>query len=740
MSYTVNFTESNNAAKAPIVVADQTINTQTDVTFVGKNYAGYGQLIAENFLHLLENYASPTQPTKPVQGQLWFDNSAGTSQLKVNIDGTANGWQAAGNVRKATAAPAIANSIQGDLWVDTVNQQLSLYTGSQWLLVGPTYSAGSQTGPVLETFPDTSNTSHTVQSIFVNNNRAMIISNAEFTPKTTIIGFSKIYKGVNLYTDSSNATNSYKFYGIVSQSDSLTDPTNSAKPVTVSNLLRSDQASVTNYGLTIRNAVGLTVGSDTGSLSIFTDTNNTAAFYAKTGNSIEFRVNYSNSGPSTVMHIDSNKFVGINKTNPTQSLDVSGVIQTDGKVKINGTAADSLVTSGGLQVAGTSEFSGPVNFTGGTFGNSINLGSSIVLTANESFDIGADPSVNSANYRLNKIYAKNFYGNFNGVFTGTIAGSVSGTATRLAQALNFTLSGDVNSNVVVTDGSNITTYASLGVANNNNSTITFTTSLSTSAFQDTVPTRQIVNPASTDVVLLYRPGSTQINTITRANLVSGLQVPVGTILPFAGKILPPGYLWCDGSEVAIADYGDLNNILGQNAGNPYKPAAQLIGYPPGSTFALPDLRGRFPLGLDNMANGKTVPVSAPNVVTGKQDTVSAGGGAAGRIGSIASSQTVGGNSGAFQVVLSKTNLPEHTHTLKGDKGTQYYAVRSIAGAPQDGDATAGLGPASQAKDQLQQLSNAGPIALDSGTTAGNPLTIMNPYLTINYIIFTGVYL
>ena len=731
MSYTVTFTESNNAAKAPIVVADQTINTQTDVTFVGKNYSGYGPLIAENFLHLLENFASPSQPNNPVQGQLWFDNTSGVSQLKVNIDGTSNGWQAAGNVRKATAAPEISNSIQGDLWVDTVNQQLNLYTGSQWLLVGPTYSAGSQTGPILETFADISNTSHIVQSIFVNNNRAMIISNAEFTPKTTISGFSKIYKGVNLYTDSTNSANSYNFYGIVSQATSLVNPDNATKPLSADNFLRTDKASTTNYGLTIRNAVGLTVGSDTGSLSIFTDTNNTAAFYAKTGNSIEFRVNYSNSGPATVMHIDSNRFVGINKANPTQSLDVSGVIQTDSKVKINGTSADSLVTSGGLQVAGTSELTGPVNLTGGSSGNSVNLGANILLTANEAWSIGADPSVSSSNYRLDKIYAKNFYGNFNGVFTGTIAGSVSGTATRLAQAINFTLAGDVTSNVIVTDGSNISTYASLGVANNNNSTITFTTSLSTTAFQTTAG---ITSPASTDVFLMYRPGSTGLNTISRENLISGLQVPVGTILPYAGTTLPPGYLWCDGSEVDVKTYGLLNSIIGSNVGYPYKPAAQLIGYPDGSTFALPDLRGRFPLGLDNMSNGFTV------ITDAQKDTASAGGGAAGRLGSAVSSQTLGGSSGTYQVTLNKTNLPAHTHTLKGDKGTQYYAIRAIAGLPQDGDATPGVGPAAVATQQSQYLSNSGPVLLDSGQTTGNPLTIMNPYLTINYIIFTGVYL
>lgn len=732
MSYTVNFTESNNAAKAPIVVADQTINNQTDVTFVGKNYSGYGPLIAENFLHLLENFASPAQPNNPVQGQLWFDNTSGVSQLKVNIDGTANGWQAAGNVRKATSAPAITNSIQGDLWVDTVNQQLNLYTGSQWLLVGPTYSAGSQTGPVLETFPDISNTSHVVQSIFVNNNRAMIISNAEFTPKTIIAGFAKIYKGVNLYTDTNNSTNSYKFYGIISQADTLTDPQNSLKPVSVTNLLRSDQPSTTNYGLTIRNAVGLTVGSDTGSLSIFTDTNNTAAFYAKTGNSIEFRVNYSNSGPATVMHIDSNKFVGINKTSPTQSLDVSGVIQTDSKVKINGTTADSFATAGGAQISGTAEFDGAVNLLGGSSGYTVNVGSNILPTANETWSLGADPATNGANYRFDKIYAKNFYGNFNGVFTGTISGSVSGTATRLAQAINFTLNGDVTSNVVVTDGSNISTYATLGVANNNNSTITFTTSLSTTPFQDS--TKIVTTPASTDVLLFYRPGNTGLNTITRDNLVSGLQVPVGTILPYAGTTLPPGYLWCDGSEVSVKVYGLLNSLIGSGAGYVYRPAAQLSGYPDGSTFALPDLRGRFPLGLDNMSNGLSI------VIDAQKDTQSAGGGAAGRLGSAPTSQTLGGAAGTFQVTIGKTNIPAHTHTLKGDKGTQYYAVRSIAGLPQDGDAIAGSGPASVATQQMQYLSNSGPVSLDSGQTTGNPLTIMNPYLTINYIIFTGVYL
>jgi len=731
MSYTVKFTETNNSAKAPITVADQTINTQTDVTFVGKNYAGYGPLIAENFLHLLENFASPTQPATPVQGQLWFDNTSGTSQLKVNIDGTANGWQAAGNVRKAASSPDITNSIQGDLWVDTVNQQLNLYTGSQWLLVGPTYSAGAQTGPKLESFADVNNVTHVVQSIFVNNNRAMVISDSTFTPKTTILGFSVINKGVNVYTDTNTVSNSYKFSGIISQADTLTDPANSKSPVSITNILRADQPNTANYPLTIKNAGGLTLGSDTGSLTIFTDTNNTAAFYAKTGNSIDFRVNYSNSGPATVLHIDSNKFVGINKSNPTQSLDVSGVIQTDSKIKINGTDVDSLATSGGFQVAGPSTFSGVVNLSGGTNSQLVNLGSNIQPTLNETWNIGADPTLGGTNYRLNSVYAKNFYGTFNGTFASgaTASVSISGSATRLAQAINLVLSGDVNSNVIVTDGSNISSFPTLGSTGNTNSTITFNTSIATSSFTDS--TKPIGSPQSTDIFLFYRPGSTGLNTITRSNLISGLQVPIGTILPYSGKTLPAGFLWCDGSEVAIKDYGALNNVIGAPAGYVYKPAAQLVGYPTGSTFALPDLRGRFPLGLDTMNNGLSV------VIDSAKDTQSAGGGPAGRLGGAVSSQSVGGAAGTFRITLAKGNLPAHTHTLKGSAGTQYYAVRPIAGSPQDGDAIAGQGPGTIAANQAQYLSNSGAISLDSGETIGNPVTIMNPYLTINYIIFTG---
>jgi hypothetical protein len=72
MAYTVDYSDSG---KSAIVVRDQTINSETSLSFVGKNFFGYGEIIAENFLHLLENFSSVTPPPNPTEGQIWFKSS-----------------------------------------------------------------------------------------------------------------------------------------------------------------------------------------------------------------------------------------------------------------------------------------------------------------------------------------------------------------------------------------------------------------------------------------------------------------------------------------------------------------------------------------------------------------------------------------------------------------------------------------------------------------------------------------
>ena len=63
MAYQVN----NFRGTLVTTVEDGTIDTTTDLRFIGKNYAGYGEVQNENFLHLLENFSSNSGTTAVIK-------------------------------------------------------------------------------------------------------------------------------------------------------------------------------------------------------------------------------------------------------------------------------------------------------------------------------------------------------------------------------------------------------------------------------------------------------------------------------------------------------------------------------------------------------------------------------------------------------------------------------------------------------------------------------------------------
>jgi hypothetical protein len=75
-------------------IADGTINTtSTSVGLPGRNYAGYGQTLDTNFVHMVENFADSSPPSNPIKGQLWFDTS--DNKLKIcptNGESIAANW------------------------------------------------------------------------------------------------------------------------------------------------------------------------------------------------------------------------------------------------------------------------------------------------------------------------------------------------------------------------------------------------------------------------------------------------------------------------------------------------------------------------------------------------------------------------------------------------------------------------------------------------------------------------
>ena len=713
MAYQVKFTETTNPAKPSIIVDEQTLNNQTSITFVGKNYAGYAPVMAENLLHLLENFASPftAPPSNPVQGQLWYDNT--NSLLKV-FDGT--GWTAAGSVKKSGTQPV--SGIVGDLWVDTANQQLYLYSGSNWLLVGPQFSSGLKTGPDIEIITDTDNADHSVITMWSENFRIAIISKAAFTPKQTISGFTVIGQGINISSiDTTNSTAPTKLWGTAQQADALLV---NGETISASNFLRGNATSTSSFPINIRNNGGLSVGSDL-SFNIATDSS-TTIFYSKTsGNSIDFKVN-SAGVPTTLLHLDASAKVGIgpNNTNPQEVLDVAGNILSSGKLIVTDTTdatllngSASIITAGGLNVSLQSKFAGDVSTYSKIYVNNLDVNdnpvvASVILPGSDSatstYDIG------SVTRKFRNVYADSFVGNFTGTLTttSTINGSVSGSAARLASPTAFYLAGDISSNTIAFDGQG-------------DSPAIFTTTLS----QDVVHNKPVAsdsvgvpNSLSTDELLVYRTGD-GLRKTTKTTFISNIPtVPVGAIFPYAGSVAPNGYLLCDGSEVRIGDYPTLFSIISYT----YKAIGSLIGQ---STFGLPDFRGRFALGRDNMDNGNTVPdKNAPTILR------DAGGGSANRVTDVVA-DTLGAGAGLESRTISTTNLPDHRHTLSS-ASADYFAV-GRPGETSDGAGVSPPGPGTTSAGL--SVPNTGGIL---GSSTGTALPTMNPYLTINYIIFTGV--
>ena len=704
MSYQIDHSDLTNYGS--ITVADQAINQETSLGFVGKNYTGYAKSLAENFLHLLENFAKATAPPNPIIGQLWYDtninNIPSQPQLKV-WDGT--NWVAAGNVTKKIVRPTSA--VIGDLWVDTSNQQLYLWSGSNWILVGPQFSEGAQTGPKVDVVYDASNNPHTILSFIISGQTVAIVSKDAFTPKAVIDGFTSINQGINMSLKDFdlNGVMLNKFWGTADRADKLV-VSGYAEGLDANSFLRTDVTNTTGFGINIRNNVGLTIGADLNTV-LSNNSNGSTVLYNKTeGSTIYVRVNQS--GTLKDVLTVTGTTVGINKTNPTEALDVIGKIKISDGLIVNAITdstnltTGSITTAGGASIAKTLYVGTGANISGNLTSNNIRP------SANNLYDLGT----NSLRYKT--IYA-NTIGNedlstvFRGSFSGAFNGSVTGTASRLTSSTDFSLTGDISSNTVSFNGAQLG-----GVA-------IFNTVLST----DVISTKdQAFDSLSTDELLINRVG-TGLKKITKNTFLSKLPfVPVGCIMPFAGAStsIPSGYLMCDGAEVQISQYATLYSVIG----NIYKGSNPYIGV---STFRLPDLRGRFPLGADNMNNDIAVPLLPSGNTAGP--TI---GTMANRVTDV-TADTVGLANGNEEKSVQTKNLPQHTHNLTGSNGTQFYAPTIDTTGSVDIIDDNAVGKTSQLTEGFSRLlPNAGPV---DSTQIDVPLNVMNPYLTINYIIFTG---
>ena len=369
MAYTINLTDGTVFA----TISDGTINTSSSMILVGKNYAGYGEFLDENFIHLLENGSNTTAPPAPLTGQLWWDKT--NNLLKVYNGSIFKTISAA-----TASASAPTSNVTGDLWYDTTNQQLKVYTGVTFLVVGPGFtSAQGTSGAIPETILNNVGATRYITSLYVNNVRvAIVYDGASFTPEAGLLAaFPTIYPGVTLSSSVSGAV----FAGSATNAQ-LLDSLDST------DFMRATANTATTGRLQVNNANGIYIGTSNVVNISQSSNDGILATPVSTGNLI-IRTNVSGTTYTVATALGANgAFAIANAATVGTTLNVTGNttggnLRTAGQVSATGNVIGAnfignVIPPAGGAVSTTGNVSGGNILTGGL----ISAGGNITSAAN----------------------------------------------------------------------------------------------------------------------------------------------------------------------------------------------------------------------------------------------------------------------------------------------------------------------------------------------------------------------
>ena len=569
MPYTISFTDPTKFDTITVPDMPPGINTvDTSLSLVGRGYPNYGQKIAENFVHLLENFSSPIPPQNPIEGQLWYDTSDPNNKVLRIMDGSADAtrWPNANGIYQQGTDPrdsATQGLKIGDIWVDTASNQLKIFNSNDWTTVGPSVGLVEKTGTEGAYITDTTNTDQFAIKHWVGNQIVSIETYQQFTPKAVIDGFTILKPGINLSNAVAQGQPAPIFNGTALRAQNLIDSFGDSYSTSL--FLRKNDTSQygqivdgvirfrtpsTNTTLTGQGRDGIVINNVTSlgdpSYVQFYKGDNDAIVLNNTANGkIVFKVK--GTTLATVLELSTEQFSLTGDASISKSLTIAN------SLTVLSTSSTAVSILGGITIGKNLSIADNVLVSGvSTFTGSVTVGGNVIPTNNSTQNLG------SLTNRYRQVYA-DILGSTGSVFIGTF----NGLARGLQQATEFRINGQITGTSVLYNGTS--------------TSATFVTQL----MPEAISAQTTITTSSSSLNLLVLDTSTSaLNQISRDNFLSNV-FPTGMVMAYGTNTnIPTNWLLCDGSEyIQTGTYTNLYNLIRMTYGS------ATLGY-----FRVPDMR------------------------------------------------------------------------------------------------------------------------------------------------------
>jgi len=330
MGYRINTTDGRLLVD---LIDGRVDNTTMDLYLIGKNVAGFGEYLNENFVRLTENFSSSAAPSNPLRGQLWYDTTE--ERLKIY-----NGIQFE-PTDTTVVSPTNPGLTAGGIWIDSLNRQMYFSDGTSTILAGPIYSViQGETGFKTETVTDVSGNPKTLAKLMIGATPVAILSKESFTPGAAIPGFTgNVLTGINLATDYAN---SFKFHGEAASATSLKD--SNGNIFLAGDFVKASQNNTLLGTLYVKNNGGIRFG---GSGEHHLRVAGNSVFAQNTLLNYNYSIQVSNStGVTDAIYVNTaNSRIGIFKNTPAYTLDVAGDLRISGNLIVEGTTTSLQVAT-----------------------------------------------------------------------------------------------------------------------------------------------------------------------------------------------------------------------------------------------------------------------------------------------------------------------------------------------------------------------------------------------------------